>query len=58
MPQCEECLHEVDEGQKLCRHHSAKHQARRASRVEKVKNVGGKALLILLPIVVRRFRDR
>lgn len=61
MPQCEECPSEVDEEQKLCRYHSAKHQAKRANRAEKVKNWGGKALLILLPMVVprlRRFRDR
>ncbi len=61
MPQCEECPREVDEGQKLCRYHSAKHQAKRANRTEKVKNWGGKALLFVLPMLVRglgRFRNR
>ena len=60
MPQCEECPREVDEGQKLCRYHSAKHQASRAEWPEKVKNWGIKALP-LLPIVVAvvgKFRKR
>ncbi len=61
MPQCEECPREVDEGQKLCRYHSAKHQAKRANRAEKVKNLGGKALPLLLPMVgavLGKFRNR
>ncbi len=60
MPQCEECPREVDEGQKLCRYHSAKHQASRADWAENVKTWGGKALL-LLPLIVAglgRFRNR
>ncbi len=61
MPQCEECPREVDEGQKLCRYHSAKHQASRADWAESVKTWGGKALPLLLPIagaVLGKFRKR
>ncbi len=58
MPQCEECPNEVDEGKKLCRYHSAKYQAKRASRAETVTKWSGKTLPILLQMVVpgvRRF---
>lgn len=61
MPRCEECPNEVDEGQKLCRYHSVKYQAKRASWAETVTKLSGKTLPILLPMVVagvRRFRDR
>ena len=61
MPQCEECPREVDEGQKLCRYHSAEHQANRAEKVKNWGNLGGKALPLLLPVVVavvRKFRNR
>ena len=61
MPQCEECPNEGDEGRKVCRYDSAKHQAKRASWAETVTKLSGRTLPILLPVVVagvRRFWNR